>query len=59
VLAEYQGHYNAARPHQGIAQHVPDHECSAPRVTAVNLDAQRIRRKPVLSGLINEYTSAA
>jgi putative transposase len=23
VLAEYQAHYNAARPHQGIAQHVP------------------------------------
>jgi transposase InsO family protein len=36
VLAEYQAHYNTARPHQGIAQ-----------------------RKPVLSGLINEYTRAA
>jgi putative transposase len=24
VLAEYQQHYNTARPHQGIAQHVPD-----------------------------------
>ncbi len=24
VLAEYQAHYNTARPHQGIAQHVPD-----------------------------------
>jgi putative transposase len=23
VLAEYQAHYNMARPHQGIAQHVP------------------------------------
>ena len=23
VLAEYQAHYNTARPHQGIAQHVP------------------------------------
>jgi hypothetical protein len=29
------------------------------RVTAVNLDAQRIRRKPVLNGLINEYSRAA
>jgi putative transposase len=24
VLAEYQVHYNTARPHQGIAQRVPD-----------------------------------
>jgi putative transposase len=24
VLTEYQTHYNTARPHQGIAQHVPD-----------------------------------
>jgi len=26
VLAEYQAHYNTARPHQGIAQRVPDSE---------------------------------
>src|SRR5439155_24908989 len=26
VLAEYQAHYNMARPHQGIAQRVPDGE---------------------------------
>ena len=26
VLAEYQVHYNTARPHQGIAQRVPDGE---------------------------------
>src|SRR6266481_766017 len=26
VLTEYQVHYNTARPHQGIAQHVPDGE---------------------------------
>ena len=24
VLADYQVHYNTARPHQSIAQHVPD-----------------------------------
>ena len=34
VLTEYQAHYNTARPHQGIAQHVPDGERDAPRVTA-------------------------
>ena len=55
VLTEYQMHYNTARPHQGIAQRVPDRPC----VTSVSLDTQQIRRKPVLSGLINEYTQAA
>jgi hypothetical protein len=34
VLAEYQAHYNTARPRQGIAQRVPDDEGDAPRVTA-------------------------
>ena len=45
VLAEYQAHYNTARPHQGIAQRIPDGE--------------RIHRKPILGGLINEYSRAA
>jgi hypothetical protein len=35
VLAEYQGHYNTARPHQGIDQRVPD-PAPAPRVTAAD-----------------------
>ena len=30
VLTEYQTHYNTARPHQGIAQHVPDSDRDAP-----------------------------
>jgi transposase InsO family protein len=59
VLAGYQEHYNTARPHQGIAQRVPGREYDAPRVSATHLDAQRIRRKPVLNGLINEYVRAA
>jgi transposase InsO family protein len=59
VLAEYQVHYNTARPHQGIAQRVPGCDREALGVTAVNLDAQRIHRKPVLNGLINEYSRAA
>jgi putative transposase len=59
VLIDYQARYNTARPHQGIAQRVPGHEWEAPGATAVNLDVQRIRRKPVLSGLINEYSPAA
>jgi transposase InsO family protein len=43
VLTEYQVHYNTARPHQGIAQHVPDDERDAPRVTVLNVDSQQIR----------------
>jgi len=59
VLAEYQAHYNAARPHQGIAQHVPDDGRDPPRATVTDLDTQRIRRRSVLNGLTNEYTPAA
>ena len=59
VLADYQAHYNMARPHQGIAQRVPDGEHDAPRATVTGVGTQHIRRKPVLGGLINEYTHAA
>ena len=58
VLAEYQEHYNTARPHQGIGQRVPD-PGPAPRGTAADLGTCQIRRKPVLGGLINEYERAA
>jgi transposase InsO family protein len=58
VLAEYQAHYNTARPYQGIAQRAPDDEGDAPPVTATDLATERIRRKPVLNGLINEFTYA-
>jgi putative transposase len=59
VLAEYQVHYNTARPHQGIAQRVPDGEQDGGRLTVADLDRERILRKPVLGGLINEYVRAA
>jgi hypothetical protein len=59
VLTDYQAHYNTARPHQGIAQRVPDDECDPHPATVTNVDARQIRRKPVLNGLINEYTHAA
>jgi transposase InsO family protein len=59
VLTEYQAHYNTARPHQGIAQRVPDTGCDIQPATATNVDARQIRRKPVLNGLINEYARAA
>ena len=59
VLAEYQAHYNTARPHQGIAQRVPDDEHDAARTSVTDVDSQQIRRKAVLGGLINEYAYAA
>jgi putative transposase len=58
VLMEYQEHYNNARPHQGIGQRVPGADPRA-RVTAASPGTWQIRRKPVLSGLINEYDQAA
>ncbi len=58
VLTEYQAHYNTARPHRGIAQHVPNGEFD-PRSAENGFDNQRIRRKAVLNGLISEYTRAA
>ena len=64
VLAEYQVHYNTPRPHQAIAQRVPDgrHDDGNPNVADPNvadLDRERILRRPVLGGLINEYARAA
>jgi putative transposase len=59
VLTEYQTHYSTARPHQGIAQHVPDADRDTPCATVTDLDTARIRRRSVLGGLINEYTHAA
>jgi putative transposase len=59
VLAGYQEHYNTARPHQGIGQRIPDTKHHAPPVAAAGPETWRIRRKPVLSGLINESERAA
>ena len=58
VLAEYQAHYNMARPHQGIAQHVPDDQPDSSRATVTGAGMPQIRRKPVLGGLISEYSRA-
>ena len=52
-------HYNTARPHQGIAQRVPDGRHDGGHLIAADLDRGRILRKPVLGGLINEYARAA
>jgi putative transposase len=54
VLAQYAAHYNGRRPHRALqlCPPRPDHP-------ALNLDCKRIRRRPVLGGLINEYERAA
>ena len=59
ILTGYQPHYHTARPHQGIAQRVPDTERDIHPATATNLDARQIRRQPALNGLINDYAHAA
>ena len=59
TLAEYQAHYNTARPHQGIAQRIPNGEHDDGLLNVADLDRERIHRKPVLGGLINEYSRAA
>jgi putative transposase len=54
VLAEYARHYNGRRPHRSRALRPPrpDHPIG-------DLTHQRIKRQPVLGGLINEYERAA
>jgi putative transposase len=59
VLADYQAHCNMTRPHQRTGQRVPDAEHHPPWITARDFRAHQIRRKPVLSGLINAYVRAA
>jgi putative transposase len=54
VLAEYGAHYNGRRPHRAQRLLPP-----RPDLPAADLDRQRIRRRPVLGGLINEYERAA
>ncbi|MET8311837.1 integrase core domain-containing protein [Micromonospora sp. NPDC005173] len=54
VLAEYTAHYNSHRPHRSLDQQPPN---PAPHV--VDLNGVRIQRRPILGGLINEYSQAA
>ena len=54
VLAEHAGHYNGRRPHRSrqLRPPLPDHPVA-------DLSQERIKRRSVLSGLINEYERAA
>jgi transposase InsO family protein len=54
ILAQYAAHYNGRRPHRALQLRPP-----RPDHPALNLDRKRIRRRPVLGGLINEYEHAA
>jgi putative transposase len=54
ILAEYETHYNGRRPHRSrqLRPPRPDHPVA-------DLSQERINRRPVLGGLINEYDRAA
>ena len=54
ILAQYQGHYNGRRPHRSrqFRPPRPDHP-------AADLTRERIQRRPVLGGLLNEYERVA
>ena len=55
VLEEYSFRYfNTMRPHQGLAQHIPD---STARQTGS--DASKVVAIPVLGGLHHDYSAAA
>jgi hypothetical protein len=57
VLAEYAIHYNGHRPHQSLGQRCPDADPAIP-APIIGLAGRRIKRRPVLGGLINEYEAA-
>ena len=54
ILAEYQAHYSRRRPHRSRQLHPP-----RPDHPVADLSEERIKRRPVLGGLINEYERAA
>jgi putative transposase len=54
VLAEYVRHYNGRRPHRARELRPPQ-----PTHPVANRSHERIKRRPVLGGLINEYERAA
>jgi putative transposase len=54
VLAEYEAHYNGRRPHRSRQLHPP-----RPDFSVDGLSQKRIKRMPVLGGLLNEYERAA
>jgi putative transposase len=54
VLADYETHYNGRRPHRSRQLRPP-----RPGHPVADLSQKRIKRQPVLGGLISEYERAA
>ena len=54
VLRRYASHYNDHRPHQSLSQRPPNQS-----TRVVDLATTRVQRRPILSGLINEYSQVA
>jgi len=54
VLDQYAAHYNGRRPHRSCQLRPP-----RPDHLAADLSQERIQRRPVLGGLIDEYERAA
>ena len=54
VLDGYAAHYNTARPHRALRLRPPRPTSPVPEPVH-----GRIRRRPILGGLINEYEAAA
>jgi hypothetical protein len=54
VLAEYAAHYSGRRPHRSLKLRPP--RLDAPVREPIR---GRIRRRPILGGLINQYDAAA
>jgi putative transposase len=54
ILAQYEAHYNGRRPHRSrqLRPPRPDHPVA-------DLSQERIKRRPVLGGLVNEYERTA
>ncbi len=54
ILAQYEAHYNGRRPHRSLPLQPPQ-----PDYPVADPSQERIKRGPVLGGLINEYERAA
>ena len=53
-MARYARHYNGRRPHRALQLQPPQ-----PDHPEADLSQERVKRRPVLSGLLNEYERAA
>ena len=54
VMAEYARHYNGRRPHRALQLQPP-----RPDHPVADLSQERVKRRPVLGGLLNEYERTA